>query len=242
MVQQHVLSTTLLNLAAEVFSTLHHLSDPVPDITGEHYRNFEGLYGTPTSEKYRPSMTEGGRKTHESPLQPNAQYARNVGMTMPCCECLKPRAFTPSTSSGFKMNYVCKDCSQIYFIAGSQLSDLIAEDSSPLHKNLLCRVFVRANLTCADKVEIPYYSSEVFEDVCIHCGNPDNIVKGDEVEGIQPTCDFCWNDESKTRILKQKRKQIQPTSNKRKLTFLSMTDTYVRTHLARIDPLFKASR
>ena len=70
-------------------------------------------------------------------------------------------------------------------------------------------LFVRANLTCADKVEIPYYSSEVFEDVCIHCGNPDNIVKGDEVAGIQPTCDFCWNDESKTRILKRKRKQIQ---------------------------------
>ena len=127
-------------LAAEVFSTLHHLSDPVPDITGEHYRNFEDLYGTPTSEKYRPSMTEGGRKPHELPLQPNAQYARNVGMTMQCCECLKPRAFTPSTSSGFKMNYVCKDSSQIYFIAGSQLSDLIAEDSSPLHKDLLGRV------------------------------------------------------------------------------------------------------
>ena len=78
-------------LAAEVFSTLHHLPDPVPDITGEHYRNFEDLYGTPTLEEYRPSMTEGGRKPHGLPFQPNTQYARNVGMTMQCCEYLKPR-------------------------------------------------------------------------------------------------------------------------------------------------------
>ena len=72
-------------------------------------------------------------------------------------------------------------------------SDLTAEGSSPVHKDLLGHVFARANLTCADKVESSYYSSEVFEDVCIHCGNPDNIVKGEKVAGTQPTCDFRLN-------------------------------------------------
>ena len=37
-------------LPVEVFNTLHHLPDPVPDITGEHYQDFEQLYGTATSD------------------------------------------------------------------------------------------------------------------------------------------------------------------------------------------------
>lgn len=130
-------------LAVEVFSTLHHLPDPVPDITGEHYRNFEDLYGTPTSEMYRPSMTEGGRKPHGLPFQPNTQYARIVGMTMQCCERLKPRVIYAQ----HKLRIQDELCLQglladVLYSCGSQLSDLIAEDSSPLHKDLLGRVFV----------------------------------------------------------------------------------------------------
>ena len=100
-------------------------------------------------------------------------------------------------------------------MCGTQQSDLTPEDSSPLHKDLLGRVFVQANLTCSDKVEIPYYSSEVFEDMCIHCGNLDNIVKGEEVVDMLLICDFRWNGKSKPKVLKRKHKQMQPTLSKR---------------------------
>ena len=44
-------------------------------------------------------------------------------------------------------------------------------------REVVDKVFVRANLQCEDKIETPYmyYSSNSFSDVCIHCGDPDNI-------------------------------------------------------------------
>ena len=78
-------------LPAEVFKTVYHLPDPVPDVTGEHYLEFEALYGTCTTEKYCPSLTEKSKKSHGMPFQPNTQFARCVCETLQCCEYLKPR-------------------------------------------------------------------------------------------------------------------------------------------------------
>ncbi len=36
--------------------------------------------------------------------------------------------------------------------------------------NVLESVFICANLSCRDDVEVPYYSSECFAPVCSHCG------------------------------------------------------------------------
>lgn len=57
-------------LPAEVFETLHHLPDPVPDVSGEHYQEFETLYGTCTTEKYCPSLVEKSKKSHGMPFNP----------------------------------------------------------------------------------------------------------------------------------------------------------------------------
>ena len=50
-------------------------------------KHFDDLHGTPTTEMYRPSLTEGSRKASRIPL--NAQYARKVCMSKQCCECIK---------------------------------------------------------------------------------------------------------------------------------------------------------
>ena len=128
-----------------MFGTLHryHLPDPVPDITGEHYRNSEDLYGTPTSEKHHTSLTEGGSKPHGLPFRLNARYANNVSMTMQCCECLKPRVIYAQ----HKLRLQDELCLQglltaVVYSCESQLSDLTAEDSSLLHKDFLSHVFV----------------------------------------------------------------------------------------------------
>ena len=111
-------------------------------------------------------------------------------MTMQCCECLKPRVIYTQHKLRMQDELCLRLLADVLYSFGS---DLTAEGSSPVYKDLLGHVFARANLTCADKVESSYYSSEVFEDVCIHCGNPDNIVKGKKVTGTQPTCDFRLN-------------------------------------------------
>ena len=40
----------------------------------------------------------------------------------------------------------------------------------PPTADIFNRVFVRANLTCRDDIEVPYYSSDSLAPVCSHCG------------------------------------------------------------------------
>ena len=82
----------------EDFEQLHHLPDPVP---GEdmHYKSFEDLYGTQTTEVHRPSIKDAKSKgkmkitraKHTMPFCPSAARAKNVGITVSCAECEKPR-------------------------------------------------------------------------------------------------------------------------------------------------------
>ena len=75
-------------LPPEIFSQLFHLPDPIP-ASGDHYKPFEEVYGTKTTEKHHPSFTEPGKGgRHGIPFSPNAQTARKLIM---CTECLKPR-------------------------------------------------------------------------------------------------------------------------------------------------------
>ncbi|GES77342.1 hypothetical protein GLOIN_2v1880501 [Rhizophagus clarus] len=84
----------------EDFDQLHCLPDPQP---GEdmHYKSFEELYGKETTEDHRPSLKNNKTKTkgkmkfirvkHTMPFCPSAARAKNVGITVNCVECEKPR-------------------------------------------------------------------------------------------------------------------------------------------------------
>jgi hypothetical protein len=83
------------------FKLLHHLSDSVlgDDL---HYKSFEELYGIQTTENHRPSFVNTKVKTKKSgiktiktkyimPFCSSAIRAKNVGITVNCVECDKPR-------------------------------------------------------------------------------------------------------------------------------------------------------
>lgn len=80
----------------EDFEQLHRLPDPEP---GEdmHYKSFEELYGKETKEDHRPSLKntktkmKSTRAKHTMPFCPSAVRAKNVGITVNCVECEKPR-------------------------------------------------------------------------------------------------------------------------------------------------------
>ena len=72
-----------------VFSTLSHLPGPVPN--GEHYKSFDDIYGSTTSECHLPSLHEKEAKGHKIPFNPSAQTAKNTGILLICEECIKPR-------------------------------------------------------------------------------------------------------------------------------------------------------
>ena len=192
-------------LSSDVFSTVCHLPDPVPDADGEHYKSFDDLYSTATTERYRPSLQSDSRKGHLMPFSPCAQQARNVAECILCSECLRPRVLYAQHKLRYQELTTLKAVLQDYFYTcGSVLQDAITDPESPTGL-VLAKVFVRANLTCQDHIEVPFYSSEVFLDICVHCGCSTTFVDNPD---IYPTCSFCYKTE--TKVFKRKRRKFQP--------------------------------
>ena len=79
----------LPRLPPNVFSTLHHLPDPTPK--DGHYKSFDELYGTPTTETHRPSLQKTVAKGHGIPFNPTAQTAKNTKLVVEREECGKWR-------------------------------------------------------------------------------------------------------------------------------------------------------
>ena len=149
------------------------------------------------------------------PFQPNAQFARCVCETLQCSECLKPRVLYSQRKLRMDEVESLRDqLTGMMYSCGSLLSELCSPESQE-QTTVVSRVFVRANLACTDPVETAYYSSGVFDDVCVYCGDPNNIVRGEESADILPTCKICFDDKRKPKIFKRKRNQMQPKASKR---------------------------
>ena len=97
----------------------------------------------------------------------------------------------------------------VNYSCGSVQSDIQDETLSNSQREVVDKVFVRANLQCEHRIETPYYSSNSLSDVCIHCGDPDNIVQ--EERDILPTCL-----DNKPKVFRRKRSQMQPAANKQR--------------------------
>ena len=71
---------------------------------------------------------------------------------------------------------------------GMDLQECIPVDITDDEKqnHILSRVFVRQNLNCDSRIEVPYFSSECFASVCIYCGSVQNLVPASETEGMYP--------------------------------------------------------
>lgn len=190
-------------LPKDIFDQLHHLPDPVAD--GEHYKTFENVYGCMTTEKDCPSLKNPSKKPHGIPFSPSAQTARKLVL---CSECLKPRVVYSRLKLKIDEEYALeRTLAGVLFTCGSSLKELEVEHipSDPLYvQTLMERAFVRENLTCDEPVEVSYYSSEKFQDLCIHCA-----CVADAVEGAYPICQYC-KDNGKLLVLKRKRKLFSP--------------------------------
>jgi hypothetical protein len=56
------ISLALKNVVpAHVLFVAHH---GYPDFTGEHYKDFDDIYGSSINEKHRPSLADSSRKPH----------------------------------------------------------------------------------------------------------------------------------------------------------------------------------
>lgn len=187
--------------------------------TGEdgHYKGFEEVYGTDTTEEYRPSLQQKvpglAANSHGIPFAPSAQTARTVGKTVKCIACDKPRVIYSTHKLTTQDQMILKRVLDLYqYSCGCELQELMPQERerAPKISALLDRVFVRANLHCTSPVEIPYFSAGIFPSICFYCS--DEAVE--QIEGAYPTCESC----RANHILPFKRKSVENAREKRKKT------------------------
>ena len=170
-------------LPEDVFQSLHHIPDPVPN--GDHYKDFAALYGTETSEQHKPSSKDNsGTKSHGMPFAPSAQYAKNVGTVIQCSECSKWRLmYTKSTLKKKQKLELEKNLQEVLYVCGDSLADAECDDDSVLNV-----IHTKTNLSCNSPIEIPYYSAGNTP-ICFFCASEEEDFK--EQTECYPICETC---------------------------------------------------
>ena len=75
-----------IRLPREVFEKIKPFPDPMPG-KDEHYLSLAELYGTDTTEEYRPSAMKKSSKQRSLPFQGKLQHVKNANMVVECDEC-----------------------------------------------------------------------------------------------------------------------------------------------------------
>ncbi|XP_062595295.1 uncharacterized protein LOC134256627 [Saccostrea cucullata] len=103
--------------------------------TGEdgHYKEFEEVYGTDTTEEYRPSLQqkvpELAANSHGIPFAPSAQTARTVGKTVKCIACDKPRVIYSTHKLTTQDHMILKRVLDLYqYSCGCELQELMPQE------------------------------------------------------------------------------------------------------------------
>ena len=164
---------------------------PTSSISHRHFQYREGdkyreMYGSPTSEKHRPSLTSLGAKTHGMPFPPSAQYAKNVKVVFQCGECFKWRVlyFKHSLKKEQREELECL-IEDLDYTCGSIFADIEPEEDSVLNS-----ILVKANLSCNSPIEVPYYTAG-NDPICYYCGSESELCDKPTDYSICSSCTSC---------------------------------------------------
>lgn len=168
-----------VRLPSEVFTSVHFLPDPVPG-EDEHYKPFDEVYGTETSESHRPSLIQKSKKRKSLPFTASIQHVRNVNLIVQCEQCGMWRLiYSPNKLKAEDKRLLERKIDNFAFSCGTTLEEL----DLPEHmQNLAVR-----QLQCEEPVEKLYYSMG-YEPICIYCSSEDNL---DIPNDSYPICEFC---------------------------------------------------
>ncbi|CAG8633361.1 11116_t:CDS:2 [Ambispora leptoticha] len=164
----------------EEFEQLHCLPDPIPG-DDLHYKSFEEIYGTRTTENHRPSLESEVDDDTENTVSPNEE-ANEENMNK---EDEPDQSESESTEEEEAGENVEGSGESEEESDENVESDTHGEDSI---NELFSRVFVNDSLSCSATIEKPYYSAGIYPAVCIECGCRDaNRLAKDE----HPRCSNC---------------------------------------------------
>ncbi|CAG8767772.1 14884_t:CDS:2, partial [Racocetra persica] len=211
----------------DVFSKLQPFPDSIPKANEDHYMPFCEIYSKDTSKKYRPSLLQKANvptstitTTIDSlgvngmGFSPRAQYATNVRILVKCIECNRPRVlYSQYRLNPEEENLLKNFLETIDYTCGTTfygISDL-TKASPPLFRNDNNCSINNDELTCAISIEVPYFSSHLYPDVCFQCG--DTEIFSPTPASEQPYCSECY---ATVKTKKKKGKGVKFKAKKRK--------------------------
>ena len=158
------------------------MPDPIPN--GEHYKDFDTIYGTETTEEHLPSINEKTKKGHGMNYSPTAQTAKNADLVVQCASCSKWRVlYANKKLKTVVRDRIASELENLSYTHGSLFADINKDDTN----DFLSFVNVRANLNCNSPIEVPYYGAG-HELICYHCGITDDL---SSKENHFPQCSIC---------------------------------------------------
>ena len=176
-----------MRLPEDVYRDLNFIPDPVKRADGT-FKTFEETYGTSTNDKDRPSFSRVATISEVDRTNAKLLVSGKVRDTILCSLCRKPRCIY----SAYKLTtqqilHIDRVKEENVYTCGGCLPDQ-AENN----------VVVRDSINCTSMIEITYYSSKKFDDVCIYCGDGGNLLEDDEVrrlkrevQVVRPICTEC---------------------------------------------------
>ncbi|XP_078327779.1 uncharacterized protein LOC144623250 [Crassostrea virginica] len=195
-------------------SNRNWLPDPVLDVDKNHYKSFDSIYGTETTEDDRPTLMkksveaepgnnkkkEQKKETRTDPitnlipddpvLQGEASVftAQNARYTTTCTECDKPRLI-------YGKNKLTERQKVQLAILLSDFKYTCGSPVTPPEHALHGKLFTRMNIHCGSPMEVAYYSSSIGRrDICYYCGATDaeaNVELKKEFKTVLPLCQTC---------------------------------------------------
>ena len=193
------------------------LPDPIRSSEEDtEYLPFNEAVERETTESFRPSLREA---VLDDDRTSDAQYkdilvSAKVRTTVCCIACDKPQcvyskyALTPSAIA-----WVKTVAEEILYVCGSPLS---TDPQAPW--------VVRRALTYESPVEITYYGSKKFSNLCCFCCNPDCYVNQELKQNYQTVLPICRTCESKEKLPVTRGKLKKPRQQKRSEATYSITD------------------
>ena len=181
-------------LPADEFAPLHPFPDPMPVLGQDRYKPFAAVWGTATSEEYRPSLQTRREHSHIRTTADTdncvlALKCETVRDYVLCTECQRPRClFSAKKLSLEQAAQVATAQEETDYVCGRPLF-------SSQHP-LVHIVGTRADIDCSTHVTSQYYSCKRgFSPVCYSCGGKNPCPVPEDIlcqhQTVHPVCAAC---------------------------------------------------
>ncbi|CAG8637927.1 5692_t:CDS:2, partial [Racocetra fulgida] len=147
---------------------LRPFSDPISKVNKDHYMQFCKIYGREISEKYCSSLLQKA-------ISPSTTMTNNLGVNDNGDDFIDVNDIDDVDNIDDVNNI--DDVDDIIDMEDENkfINELSTEQQNEANdlslEALFKRVFINAKLTCSTPMEVPYFSSRLYPDVCFHCGN-----------------------------------------------------------------------